>query len=115
MDDSIRYLGETPLRAKVGAEFLDARLPGWADKITHPVSIQSCTNCVLGQLFGHYDRGKETFALSGDRVFALGFASTIRSTIDLNAAWEAEITARKTPQVEWQHREAVAQAEEMFV
>ena len=56
---------EYTTNAPVGAALLNERLPGWR-KLMNPgtFDIESYRDCVLGQIFGDYDRGKA--AIYGD-------------------------------------------------
>lgn len=59
-------------RARVSraAKFLDENTPGWAYKVRlRDLDIASCSNCVLGQLFGEYDEGMALLGLYGDDFF----------------------------------------------
>lgn len=49
-----------------GAALLDEREPGWRDRIA-PADLEliNCEQCVLGQVFGHYDHGLETLRVMG--------------------------------------------------
>lgn len=42
-------------RVAAGAAWLDEHRPGWVDKIRITrLDLSSCTQCVLGQVYGHY-------------------------------------------------------------
>lgn len=46
---------EADLRVSRGAKLLDSLVPGWAHWIDPGLlKIESCTSCVLGQIFGSY-------------------------------------------------------------
>lgn len=45
-------------RVEKGAAWLDVNRPGWFDAINcDELNIESCSRCVLGQLFGSFDDG----------------------------------------------------------
>jgi hypothetical protein len=86
-------------RAAAGARFLDARRPGWAGLIDMDrlALIDDC-DCVLGQLDGTYDRGRDALHLTLHEEFLLGFLAgdnSAESWDRLDAAWIAEIKARR--------------------
>lgn len=52
-------------RVKAGAALLDDKRPGWWREIAvNRLSMGSCTNCILGQIYGHYHRGIFVLQLS---------------------------------------------------
>lgn len=56
-------------RVERGATLLDQRVPGWHERVdVHRLRLISTADCVLGQLFGHYDVD-EAVALAGDEDF----------------------------------------------
>lgn len=103
------------IRAKVGATILDVFRPGWAHAVVpEALDLAECTACVLGQLYGRFERGAETlFAMrktSDAKVFSKGIES---ASVDagfyipsgeretrfteydtLTAAWKREIAKR---------------------
>jgi hypothetical protein len=69
-------LGDTTAdRVARGAALLDEYRPGWASEIhLHELSIESDSNCVLGQLYGNYGLGREQLRiLTTTHSEALGF------------------------------------------
>jgi len=49
-------------RVAQGAAFLDRVHPGWAEAIdVHTLAMRTCRRCMLGQLYGDYSDGAETF------------------------------------------------------
>jgi len=57
-----------------GVELLDERLPGWDEEITvENLNLSNCRECVLGQLFGEYDKGLRVLGLSSKDAKSLGF------------------------------------------
>ena len=61
------------LRAEAGALFLDQYRPGWAQRLSKPISMASTHDCVLAQLFGRFRIGAESLHLNEMRTFELGF------------------------------------------
>ena len=57
-----------------GVALLDERLPGWDEEIdVDNLKLSDSCGCVLGQLFGHYDKGRRVLGLSDDDAKHLGF------------------------------------------
>jgi hypothetical protein len=49
-----------------GAAFLDEKQPGWRERIDlEALNLASLENCVLGQVFGHFDGGFAALADAG--------------------------------------------------
>lgn len=49
-----------------GIALLDAKVPGWFDKVDpEKINLHSNTNCILGQIFGHYQNGIEILPVGG--------------------------------------------------
>lgn len=45
-------------RVEEGAKFLDKKVPDWATMLDlGALELGDCSQCVLGQLYGHYDNG----------------------------------------------------------
>lgn len=83
-----------------GAELLDRENPGWADKIDlEYLKLDSCLQCVLGQLYGDYREGKKKLGLLSDLVtlpiptFEYGFNGNV---VELEEYWIREIKKRQT-------------------
>lgn len=74
---------------KRGAHFLDERLPNWRSEINlDELSLQNGDKCVLGQLFGDYDRGSHLLDVSWEKSAKLGFrAAPNQSYVNLNDDW----------------------------
>lgn len=83
-------------RVRRGAALLDRKIPGWAKKIdAHRIEIHCCYNCILGQLYGHYDDGFHALGLwSGCENGFNGLLGERRALADL---WRREIAARREP------------------
>lgn len=51
-------LDEARRRVARGAALLDAEVPGWVQRVDPGLlALESCTSCLLGQLFGDYVTG----------------------------------------------------------
>jgi hypothetical protein len=78
-------------RVARGAALLDKINPAWWHEIgREQLSIGSCSRCVLGQLYGHYDHG--VLALAGPVdpfVFGVQFGFAFQSSLS-SGQWEAE-------------------------
>jgi hypothetical protein len=83
--------------AREGAELLDRRSTGWAERIDlQELEMWDCTRCILGQVFGDYVRG-----LGGLGIclgYPYGFDRPPGGESDdydtMAAAWRAEIRKR---------------------
>lgn len=82
-----------PANAVRGAALLDERLPGWRAEIdVDRLDLGNTCNCVLGELFGSYDRGLKMLGLYDSQAGALGFFKRGRQTwSSLTAGWRALI------------------------
>lgn len=69
-----------------GVELLDERLPGWRNVIDQEkLDMGDCKQCILGQLFGDYERG---LILLGVSPSQFGFHTAGRATFDsMKGAW----------------------------
>lgn len=47
-----------------GVERLDAAMPGWPLLVNRGLNIWSMRECVLGQVYGHYDEGCRSLGVS---------------------------------------------------
>ena len=86
---------DTPEKyAENGAIFLDEVHPGWANEINiETLAIQNPCNCILGQLYGNYNKGKREIGIGESRrAIHLGFAHCLYDRI--NDAWKREISSR---------------------
>ena len=85
----------TEERVAVGASLLDRVMPGWPAKIElERLDIQSCTCCVLGQLYGDYGAGFGALGISCG--YQYGFvAASVGAPHTTERAWIAEIQARR--------------------
>ena len=86
-------------RVDRGAELLDRVRPGWADEVgLEDLDMVHCALCMLGQLFGDFDRGDralfpgDTLQPSRDHGF---FASTIVDYRALELEWRRVIAERQ--------------------
>lgn len=90
-------------RAAKGAELLDDKVPGWAEKIgLATLMMWSCSWCVLGQLFNDYGGGMKQLGLTAQEALEYGFCP-IGSEFDpynhdadmLRLEWQDEIARRQ--------------------
>lgn len=74
-----------------GVSYLDERLPGWR-KLVDPnaLDLKSSCGCVLGQVFGDYDKGLAVLNLNDEEACTLGFFTTMpgRSWERLTRLWK---------------------------
>jgi hypothetical protein len=103
-DRTLSTLAATPVAARVaaGASLLDQAAPGWEDRINlDRLNIASGTQCILGQLYGMYDRGQDVlrdrgYLDQGPSLALLGFTAGYPNTgAGLKAAWKEAILARR--------------------
>ena len=82
-------------RAEKGAALLDERLPGWRTQIdVDGLELRWCSACVLGQLFGDYDRGVAALGLTKQEEREYGFWVPRESWYTrLTEAWRKLVTA----------------------
>ena len=80
-------------RVTKGHQWLDQNYPGWKEKIDlDTLELSSCLNCVLGQLYGHFDNSP--FAEDGPEYLhgkEFGFDRFIGQVVtfgDLQEEWE---------------------------
>lgn len=61
-------------RVKDGAVYLDKQVPGWEHKVDLEILDMDYTrNCVLGQMYGSYRRGKDELEATNEKLRELGF------------------------------------------
>lgn len=61
-------------RVATGVAFLNEVLPGWEKKIVlESLDINYCEECILGQLFGDFDDGRDQLGLSWGECDEYGF------------------------------------------
>lgn len=97
------------LRARVGCgvELLDREAPGWWERVElGALELTSCTGCVMGQLFGHYEQGLACLGVwrrGHEYGFALpSFSSELDSTetwAELTEIWHEIILNRRADQL----------------
>ena len=64
-------------QAARGAALLDERLPGWRGMVrAESLQLRWCSTCVLGQLFGDYERGVHALGLTDKEAREYGFYVT---------------------------------------
>lgn len=93
-----------------GAAFLDERWPGWWKRVnSRTLNVESCLNCVLGQLFGSYQEGMDWVSDMTGHKFACryGFATgTMGNYKLLTELWVEVLTQRRLAE-ERKHKEYV--------
>jgi len=81
--------------AALGAQLLDEERPGWAREIDlEMLNMASPCNCVLGQIFGHYDYGLRCLGLGYGREY--GFNKSVGGYTVLDQIW-IELTDERLP------------------
>lgn len=85
-----------------GASFLDERYPDWFKKIDlSRLEMNQCLDCILGQLYGLYETGKEVLNLGSFNARNYGF--NLFEEVEgwrsdhwhfLNECWKAETQKR---------------------
>lgn len=95
-----------------GAELLDAKHPGWAAKIAvDRLAMESCDDCILGQLYGHFNSGSVAILFSeplGPKGCWDAFAPDFERDFPAVAAlWRSEIATRLSPPSVPPHADAV--------
>jgi hypothetical protein len=97
-----RVTEEADRRVAVGERLLDQRVPGWRRVVDgDALDLASCERCVLGQVFGDYERGLIALGISEeDEVIEMygfnaddedGSSVSYRS---LRAAWRRVLRRR---------------------
>lgn len=57
-----------------GAKLLDSKIAGWWHQIDlEALHLSSCLDCMLGQLFGSYDKGLTDLGITETQAQSLGF------------------------------------------
>lgn len=89
----------TPLDCKIavhnGINLLDEQEPGWRDLIDlDTLDVSDCTQCVLGQVYGHYVTGENRLDIHGGDVTLYGFATAGYGTdyAQLTDAWKLALS-----------------------
>jgi hypothetical protein len=82
-----------PVSVEHGAALLDERLPGWRAAIdADSLDLSSGCDCVLGQVFGDFNKGEAVLDLSRADSRRLGFFVSGGTTYTrLTAAWRRVI------------------------
>jgi len=93
-------------RAERGANLLDSILPEWMTMINVVLlDIRMCSRCILGQIYGNYERGCREVGIDrfDNSVFGKpvrnGFliaSDSVMSALKTNAAWKSELSKRRT-------------------
>lgn len=98
--DSLAVLPPTVDRVAAGSNWLDVVHRGWTEDINlDALTIESCGQCVLGQLFGRYGDGLVVLDLDDEDAVEFGFdrhRDEPPAVYDeLTAAWLTAIRARR--------------------
>lgn len=82
-------MSRTPANVKRGVELLDARLPGWRERVNpDTLDLANGCRCIVGQVLGDYDEGVALLGLSQPAAERYGFwASGRQSFSALTDAW----------------------------
>lgn len=86
--------------AQQGAAALDEVAPGWTEKIDlDALRMESCRNCVLGQVFGDFWNAYTTGGVFGSEdacthSFEYGFDDENAEYDELGEAWRAVLASR---------------------
>ena len=96
---------ETKARARVaaavGAILLDRHQPGWASRITRPITVNDLLDCPVAQVYGSWSYGIARLTeAAGDPSLRYdtdryGFTVGSGDPDALNAAWETEVALRR--------------------
>ncbi len=83
-------------------------MPGWADAIdVDRLDLDSCFDCVLGQLYNDFDKGRAELKIGDGNSIQVGFCPSSRGASEnwreyrradhlrLDQLWTAEILARQ--------------------
>lgn len=87
-------------RVATGVALLDEKDPGWAVRLPRLSRLAqgsgSGTNCVLGQLYGHFWGGPSRLGIRLADTETYGFAVWERGEVGrCNAAWRAAVLERR--------------------
>lgn len=80
-----------------GAKFLDAVEYGWANRINiSTLEMYDGQRCILGQLFGGYEKGLKALSISNEEASEYGFEDDADdvSYHDLTKAWKQHLTVK---------------------
>lgn len=87
-------------RVERGAQRMDERCPGWADKVNpDTLELRSDCRCILGQVYGSFNDSYMRVAGEPGGMFDLGFyAGGGSKDFDaLEQDWRLAILSRRTP------------------
>lgn len=73
-----------------GIAYLDEHLPGWQDEIDwEALDMNTCEKCIVGQLFGDYDRGMRILGLGNSEGAGTRFGFETKGNWDkLRNLWQ---------------------------
>ncbi len=86
-----------PASVRRGAALLDTRLPGWWEVLDEDtLDLGNQCNCILGEIFGDYDKGQQILGLSDTEAKHYGFFTRGTQLWDtLTDGWRVIITQRR--------------------
>lgn len=86
-----------PKSVEEAAKILDMTKPNWEKKIDFSkLTMSNCSNCILGQIFGHYDYGMRIFDVSGSYNIGHYLLDRIFGSHAKLADWTIEVNKRLT-------------------
>lgn len=101
-------------RVRRGAALLDAHVPGWESRVQVAKLHNNWTDCILGQIFGSFDRGLSyMYEVAGYfNIQNYGFNTASESdgwdsliqVMDWKAAWVDELFNRRAKEANNEYR-----------
>lgn len=90
-----------PDRVQAGVELLDRWRPSWERSINlDDLDITDCEQCVLGQLYGDYEVGRQDLDMDATEAADRGFVGIEMDEDEaLNVMWRERIEARLAGEV----------------
>lgn len=84
-------IAEVPINVRNGADWLDKVMPGWDKKIDlDSLDINSCIDCVLGQLLGHYSGDSDLHEQAYEHDQEFGFCTYPQDYLEKNDIWNSD-------------------------
>jgi hypothetical protein len=81
-----------PERVANGIAYLNKNDPGWQERVDlSELNIDSCRDCVLGQLYGDFLSGISLYDMPDLAVWELGFADDTSDGNMLTEEWKRQI------------------------
>jgi hypothetical protein len=83
-------------RVPLGAGWLDANFPGWAQRVQmRRLFAGCCRHCILGQLWGEYHLALLALGQSDRWAVDMGFNGPTSETVLLTYNWRLEVGRRQ--------------------